>query len=292
MSSLPAFPTETLLIQPWPDAVIDLLGHDPRSHYVETYWLGTLGPSTTWLLRRLVAGLDTAPDGYQLPLAETATSLGLGSKGGRHSPFVRALTRLVQFDLASQQDETVLAVRRKVPPLNRRQVQRLPPSLQEAHQRWQDEQLRAPAHHQQRCRGRQLALSLLELGEDREEAERQLLRWKYPGPLATEAAAWAWERHRAALAACAPGGRPAGPETGVAPAAGPPADTGPSAPPPACPPPRPPDAAPAPPRGAAPPRPPGAAPVAPPGGAPRRPPGAAPVPPPESSGPGEGQHGS
>lgn len=35
-----------LTIRPWPDDVIDSLGHDPRSHYVETYWLGILGPPT------------------------------------------------------------------------------------------------------------------------------------------------------------------------------------------------------------------------------------------------------
>lgn len=29
----------------WVDPVIDELGHDPRSHYVEHYWLGVLGPS-------------------------------------------------------------------------------------------------------------------------------------------------------------------------------------------------------------------------------------------------------
>jgi len=201
MTTMPVFTAESLTIQPWPDPVIDLLGHDPRSHYVETFWLGILGPSTTWLLRRLAAGLEAAPGGYELPLAETATCLGLGSKGGRHSPFVRALTRCVQFDLACHQGKSVLAVRRKLPPLNRRQTVRLPPSLQAAHQRWQEEQLSLPRHDQQRRRGRQLALSLLELGEELEAAERQLLRWKYPPAMATEAAAWAWERHRAALTA-------------------------------------------------------------------------------------------
>ena len=45
----------TLLIKPWNDPVVDTLGHDPRSHYVETYWLGTLGPPTT----------QPVPIGYQ-----------------------------------------------------------------------------------------------------------------------------------------------------------------------------------------------------------------------------------
>ena len=48
--SAPSVPAGTtagpLTIRPWPDDVIDSLGHDPRSHYVETYWLGILGPPT------------------------------------------------------------------------------------------------------------------------------------------------------------------------------------------------------------------------------------------------------
>ena len=35
---------DTLDIRPWPDPVIDSVGLDPRSHYVETYWLSILGP--------------------------------------------------------------------------------------------------------------------------------------------------------------------------------------------------------------------------------------------------------
>src|SRR3954452_7649372 len=113
MSLSTAIESDTLTVVPLPDDVIDALGHDPRSNYVETYWLGTLGPSTTWLMRRLVSGLDPSPDGYDLSLSETATALGLGNKGGRHSPFVRALARCVQFDLAQHQGGSVLAVRRK-----------------------------------------------------------------------------------------------------------------------------------------------------------------------------------
>src|SRR5215218_820221 len=106
MSLLPVLDSDTITIVPWPDDVIDSLGFDPRSHYVETYWLGTLGPSTTWLVRRLVAGFDTEPDGYELSLPDTATAIGLGHKGGRHSPFVRALARCVQFDVAQHHGGT------------------------------------------------------------------------------------------------------------------------------------------------------------------------------------------
>jgi hypothetical protein len=195
-----SFPTDSLRVKPWPDEVIDALGFDPRSPYVETYWLGILGPSTTWLLRRLVAGLEDAPDGYDLSLAETARQLGIGDRGGRHSPFMRAVVRTVQFDLAQMEGTDTLAVHRRVPPLSRRQVQRLSPPLQASHERWQEQQLHAPNGEQQRRRSRLLALSLVELGEDLESAERHLLRWHYHPALARDAASWAWARHRSALA--------------------------------------------------------------------------------------------
>lgn len=190
--------TDVLEIRPWPDAVIDTVGHDPRSHYVEEFWLGILGPSTTWLMRRMAAGLEAHPAGFTMSLPETAGALGLGMKGGRHSPFMRALGRVCQFDLGQLHDEATLAVRRKLPPLNRRQVAHLPDAIRLAHQRWQDEQLRIPAIEGLRRRCRRLALSLVELGEDLEGTERQLHRWKFHPALAHESAAWAWRRHREA----------------------------------------------------------------------------------------------
>ena len=201
LSTVSLLPADTpsvavLPVRPWPDGVIDALGHDPRSVYVERFWLGILGPSTTWLLRHLAHRLDASPEGFDLDLASTAQALGLGSKGGRHSPFMRALSRCCQFDVAEARADGTLAVRRKLPPLNRRQVLRLPPDLAAAHQAWQDSELQTPAHEQQRRRARRLALSLLELGEDAAAAEQQLARWKFHPTLCREAAAWAADRHR------------------------------------------------------------------------------------------------
>lgn len=213
MHSVPVLPlTDSLYIRAWCDPVIDALGHDPRSQYVETFWLGTLGPSTTWLLRHLAAGLERSPDGFELPLADTARRLGLGDKGGRHSPFMRALARCVQFDLALMTDDTTLSVRRKVPPLNRRQIMRLSEGLQQVHQRWVEGQLRGPSAEQMRQRSRQLALSMIEMGEDAEAAERQLMHWKFHPTLCREAATWAAERHRQSRSAHAG----AAPESGDA----------------------------------------------------------------------------
>lgn len=194
----------SLIIRPWPDDVIDALGFDPRSAYVETFWLGILGPSTTWLLRRIASGLETHPNGFTLDLSDCARRLGLGDRGGRHSPFMRALTRLVQFDLAQVHGAEALAVRRRVPPLTRRQVARLPDSLQAQHHAWQRAQLQAPPEESQRQRCRQLASTLLDMGEDLEAVERQLLRWRFHPALAHQSAAWAADNRQRAAADTAP----------------------------------------------------------------------------------------
>ena len=196
LATAPTIPaTGTLRVTPWPDPLIDTLGLDPRSGYVETYWLGTLGPSTTWLLRRLANGLEREPEGFDLDLPECARELGLGDKGGRHSPFARSLSRLVQFEIARwQPTDSTLEVRRRVPPLNRRQVLHLPDTLRLRHDDWQQRQLDAPPAEAIRRRCRQLALALLQSGDERENAERQLLRWGYHPALSYESTAWAAEQ--------------------------------------------------------------------------------------------------
>ncbi|MCU1372870.1 MAG: hypothetical protein JWO68_156 [Actinomycetia bacterium] len=198
-ATLPRFTADHVHVRPWPDAVIDAVGHDPRSTYVERFWLGVLGPSTTWLLRRLAAGLEASPAGFDLPLAETARALGLGGDG-KHSPFVRALARCCQFELALPESDAVLAVRRKLPPLSRRQLVRLPDAVQAEHQAWITGHLREPEIDRLRRRSRRLALSLLELGEDQEATERQLLRWRFHPAICHESTRWAWARHREASA--------------------------------------------------------------------------------------------
>jgi hypothetical protein len=198
----PAFvPLDSLTIRPLVDEVVDLVGHHPCSSYVEQFWLGILGPSTTFLLRHLVTTLEAAPDGFDLELGTTARRLGLGDKGGRHSPFMRSLARLVQFELAELTDDRTFAVRRRVPPLSRRQLIRLPDEVQAAHRTWQEHQLRTPPVEQLRRRSRQLALSYLETGLEIDETERQLLRLGYHPALSYESTHWAVERHERALAA-------------------------------------------------------------------------------------------
>jgi hypothetical protein len=207
MSSPPTYPIATLAVEAWPDPVIDAVGHDVRSPYVERFWLGLLGPSSTWLLRRLVAGLDDSPDGYELDLALTATEIGLGARSGRHSPFLRSIDRCCRFGAAHQVDDTTLRVRRKLPPLTRIQIARLPAALQQAHEAWTDLPSPGLSVDELRERARGLALSLLELGEDTEATERQLHGWRLHPAIAHEAVAWAVQ-HRQVTRRVAPSDLP------------------------------------------------------------------------------------
>ena len=87
-------------------------------------------------------------------------------------------------------------MRRRLPPLTRRQLVRLPAGLQAEHDRWVEADARVGDIERMRTRSRRLALSLLELGEDLEATERQLHRWRFHPALARESALWAWGRHR------------------------------------------------------------------------------------------------
>lgn len=127
------FPELSLRITPLQDPVMDQLGFDARSDYVERYWLSILGPSAVLFLRRIAAAFDEQPEGFDLDLVAWAQELGLGSKGGKHSPMWRTLDRLCRFGLATRNGPN-LSMHRHIPPLTRRQIERLPAHLQLEHQ--------------------------------------------------------------------------------------------------------------------------------------------------------------
>ncbi|MSO59843.1 MAG: hypothetical protein EXQ63_05915 [Ilumatobacteraceae bacterium] len=120
-----------LHIVPWRDELVESLGHEIRGPYVEHFWLPTLGPTATWILRRCADLFDAFPQGTTIELADMAATLGLSFVTGRHSPFVRSLQRCVMFGFAqpTHAHANGLAVRRAAPPLPHRFAQRLAPSL-------------------------------------------------------------------------------------------------------------------------------------------------------------------
>jgi hypothetical protein len=184
-----------LRIEAWDDPVIDPLGHDPRSWYVEQFWLPILGPTATWLCRRLASGLD--PDGgpFEAGVEDLAYSLGVGGRYGRNSPFARALARCINFEVFRWRGRDTIAVRRHLPPLPRRHLLRLPHTLQARHEELLATARRTPVIEQQRRRARRLALAVASLEHDwegrRQEVETRLLARGVHPALVAETASWA-----------------------------------------------------------------------------------------------------
>jgi hypothetical protein len=180
-------------VMPWPDPVLDAVGHDPRSWYVETFWLPTLGPTALLLLRHLADRFETNPKGVQLAVADTAAALGLGPRDGQSSPLIRTLTRLQQFELACSDGDATIAVRTTLPPVHRRHVRRLPTALQARHAEWVEAQASSPVDIARR-RARRFALTLLMQNEPIDAVERALHAGGFHPALAHEAVRWAREQ--------------------------------------------------------------------------------------------------
>ncbi len=166
----PLIPREAT-IRPWSDPVVDRRGFDPRSAYVERFWLSVIGPTATWILRRFAECFDAEPDGFVLDLAHTARTMGLSFDKNASSPFGKALHRCVMFGVAHPTSDG-FAVRRRLPAVAQRHLKRLPDDLQTEHEEWVRRALHLDA--------RELESRLIEAGLPPEVAVR-----------ATEIAAWA-----------------------------------------------------------------------------------------------------
>ncbi|MGQ0823943.1 MAG: hypothetical protein ACT4OX_02740 [Actinomycetota bacterium] len=191
----------TVRCTPWPDPVVDILGHDPRSLYAETFWLPTLGPTALLLLRHLADRFERQPNGVALPIADTAAALGLGPRQGENSPLLRTLARLVQFELAHRASPEAFAVRRALPPVHRRHVRRLPAALQARHAEWIADQTPNGPVDLARRRARRVALTLFAQGEPIDAVERALHTAGFHPALAHEGVRWAKARYQEITAA-------------------------------------------------------------------------------------------
>jgi hypothetical protein len=172
----------TLIVLPWLDQTVERNGFDPRGRYAELFVLPVLGPTATWLLRRLVEGLDASPDGYELDLAQTAGSLGLSITREKSGPFTRAFHRCLMFGYA-QPVAYGLAVRRMISPLAPRQLDLLPAHLRALHGEFVNQhgpEVVGPADR--------AAMSLIGAGLQPETLERTLIGLGHHPGAATEAA--------------------------------------------------------------------------------------------------------
>ena len=181
-------------IEPWPDHVTAEVGHDPRSAYVERFWLGIIGPSALWLIRTFAYGFDSAPQGFALDVHNVARALGLGDRVGRHSPVQRAVDRLCHFDLAHLRGGVTLLVRRDIPWLEDRRLSRLPALLAVEHEQWEAADLAQSAQRVARRRAAAIALGCAKTGGTAEDITEQLTVWRYPAVGIEELTAWALEQ--------------------------------------------------------------------------------------------------
>ncbi len=165
-----------IVLRAWLDPSIDRDGHDPRSRYVERFWLGVLGPSATWLLRRFQDELDASlrPGASEqvarVDLSALARRMGMSYVPGRESAFSRAIQRCVMFGVAHHTPDG-LAVRRRVPHVAERHLRRLPPDVAIAHDRWVD----ALPANESLGRARRLASAMADVGDCIDQIEGQLV---------------------------------------------------------------------------------------------------------------------
>ena len=185
---------DALLLIPWIDHRTDASGHDPRSVYVEQFWLGTLGPSTTWFLRHCATLLDDA-DSTVASLRETASTLGIGHEGGIRSAMMKTVARACRFRAARPVGSATLAIRLLLPQLSHRQLQRLPALQQRRHEEFTAVRLNPDPSDPQQDRARRLAMILVECGESFSETESQLARFRFHPAVASEAVHRAWSQH-------------------------------------------------------------------------------------------------
>lgn len=173
-----------LTVRAWPDPILDVLGHDPRSPYAERFWLPTLGPTACWLLRLLATHLDVTEAVPPLEAQALARRLGIGNGIGRTSPLQRTIDRCCRFGVVRRVGPDEIAVRRRLPALSASQLARLPRTLQQEHDAWMSEQRQRsdlPRH------AARLARSLLERGTTVEEVRHQLRRWNVDAAVADRA---------------------------------------------------------------------------------------------------------
>jgi len=86
------------------------LGHELDSEYVETFYLPTVGPTATLILRKLHRLVPNPGDRACIPAAALAAGLGISPKTSRHAPLMRALHRLVRYDALLVRGEDLFIV--------------------------------------------------------------------------------------------------------------------------------------------------------------------------------------
>lgn len=110
--------------------------HDVQSLYVEQFWLPVIGPTATVLVRlldRTLREVETAGH-FTIPNTVLGPVVGIGTRGGRNSPLLRSLARLVQFDVLEQDAPERWLVPTTLPHVRGSRVARMPPVMGHLHE--------------------------------------------------------------------------------------------------------------------------------------------------------------
>lgn len=120
----------TITIARLTDPVVDRHGFSVASDYTEKFWLPTLGPTATWLLRHIAPHTEGGAE-YEVDVDTLGRSVGLVDPKGEK--LAATLRRLETFGHGRQRGATHWRVRAFLAPLTRRQVDHLPEQLRHEH---------------------------------------------------------------------------------------------------------------------------------------------------------------
>ncbi len=123
--------SKMLAFQPWTDPHFDRWGSEPRSSYVERFWLPVLGPSSIVLARNIATAFDSNNGSYRINSAVQAASVGLAPGQLR-----RVIERLIGFGLAKYCDPNTVALRTAWPLIGSSAIRQLPKPLYQLHSDW------------------------------------------------------------------------------------------------------------------------------------------------------------
>lgn len=181
---------ETIRLTIWHDPLLSDVGFRADSEYVEYFWLPVLGPSCIWMLRRASQLLGARPEGIWISATSFGAALGIGASFGGQNLLQRTIARCVRFETARWSGPETLSVRSFLAPLSQRQLDRLPEDLRAVHGRFDLTDFFARTSASE-GRARQMASSLLKLGEEPDAILAQLESWSYGQDLARRALEWA-----------------------------------------------------------------------------------------------------
>ena len=179
MPILSDLPATTLRVTRWHDPTVDERGHEPRSAYVERFWLPVIGPTALWIYLRTTDALHAHPGGIDLDLADLAAQMGLAHRSDRTRPFDRALERIARFGLADRHGDGI-AVRCSTPSVPRRFLERLPAHMARDH----DRLVAPPIELDMMNRAHTLAGALVATGSSVEDLVRHLVAVDVPTTVA------------------------------------------------------------------------------------------------------------